>query len=51
MEGQARWSNDVSRLGQSIIRPGLGYKISAQTSVWLGYAWVKSSPLGKRENR
>ncbi len=48
MEGQGRLFNDASRLGQSIIRPGVGYKISDQFSVWLGYAWVYSSPSGKQ---
>jgi len=47
MEGQARWFNDASKLGQSIIRPGVGYKLSDQVSVWLGYAWVRTSPSGQ----
>ena len=49
MEGQARWFNDASRLGQSIIRPGVGYKLSDQVSVWLGYAWIRTSPLEREQ--
>lgn len=49
MEGQGRLFNDASHLGQSIIRPGVGYKLSNQLSVWLGYAWINTSPLGKQD--
>jgi len=48
MEGQGRLFNDAGHLGQSIIRPGVGYKLSDQVSVWLGYAWVNTSTLGKQ---
>ena len=47
MEGQGRLFNDASRLEQSIIRPGIGYKLSNQVSIWLGYAWINTSPLGE----
>jgi len=46
MEGQGRFSNDADRLGQSIIRPGIGYKLSATVSIWLGYGWILTRPLG-----
>lgn len=42
MEGQARWFDNVDQLGQSIIRPGVGYKLTDQVSVWLGYAWIRT---------
>ena len=48
MEGQARWFDNASGLGQSIIRPGVGYKLSDQVSIWLGYAWVRTSPSEKK---
>ena len=35
MEGQGRWFDNASYLGQSIIRPGVGYKLSDHVSVWL----------------
>jgi|SaaInlStandDraft_4_1057021.scaffolds.fasta_scaffold03259_7 hypothetical protein len=44
MEGQGRWFNNASQQGQSIVRPGIGYKLSDQVSVWLGYAWVRTYP-------
>lgn len=47
MEGQTRWFDNVNDLGQSIIRPGVGYKLSDQVSVWLGYAWVRTQPEGQ----
>lgn len=47
MEGQARWFDNVNQLGQSIIRPGVGYKLSDQVSVWLGYAWIRTQPENK----
>ncbi len=47
MEGQVRLFNDASRFGQSIIRPGVGYKLSDHISIWSGYAWIYTSPLGK----
>ena len=40
MEGQGRFGDDTSRFSQGIIRPGLGYAINDNLSVWLGYAWV-----------
>ena len=49
MEGQGRFFNDAGRLGQSIIRPGIGYKLSDNFSAWLGYAWILTRPLGRSE--
>ena len=48
MEGQARWFENANHLGQSIIRPGVGYKLSDQLSVWLGYAWIRTQPKDPR---
>jgi hypothetical protein len=41
---QARFSNDADGLGQALVRPGIGYAINNQTSLWLGYAWIRTSP-------
>ena len=49
MEGQGRFANDADRLGQSLIRPGIGYKLSDTVNIWLGYGWVLTRPLGGRE--
>ena len=41
---QARFADEADGLGQSLVRPGIGYAINPQTSLWLGYAWVRTSP-------
>jgi len=43
MEGQARFReccNSEFTLNQSLIRPGIGYALTDQSTVWLGYARV-----------
>jgi len=43
MEGQVRYRdccNSEFTLNQSLIRPGLGYALTDQSTVWLGYAHV-----------
>lgn len=54
MEGQARFFNGAERLGQTLVRPGFGYKVFDKLSVWLGYAWINTRPRGgskTNENR
>lgn len=46
-DGHARYSDDVGRLGVSIIRPGIGYKLNDRISLWTGYAWVVSRADGR----
>lgn len=46
-DGHARYSDDISRLGVSILRPAIGYKISDRISVWSGYAYVVSRADGR----
>jgi hypothetical protein len=46
-EGQARFLADTDKFGQGIIRPGLGYALTPNASVWLGYAWLPTQPVGK----
>lgn len=48
-DGHTRFSDDAGRLGISIVRPGIGYKVSDNLSLWTGYAWVISEATG-REN-
>jgi hypothetical protein len=43
-DGHARFSDDASRLGVSIIRPAVGMRYSENTTLWLGYARVTSHP-------
>lgn len=40
MEGQGRFGNDSTELSQGMVRPGLGYSLSDNLSVWLGYALI-----------
>lgn len=47
VEGQGRFFNDAKRFGQSLVRPGLGYKVAENTIVWLGYAWIHDRPQGR----
>jgi hypothetical protein len=40
LEGQQRFGADTSRYSQVLLRPGLGYALTENTSIWLGYAWA-----------
>ncbi len=40
LEGQGRFGDDSSRFSQGIIRPGIGYAVNDETTIWVGYAWV-----------
>ena len=46
-DGHARYSDDVGRLGVSIIRPGLGWRVNDKLSLWVGYAHVISRADGR----
>jgi hypothetical protein len=48
-DGHARFSEDASRLGVSIIRPGIGYKVSDRLSLWGGYARVVNRADGRAD--
>jgi len=48
-DGQIRTSDEVSRVGQYLLRPSLGYKLGATTVVSLGYAYFHTDPLGPAE--
>jgi Protein of unknown function (DUF2490) len=55
LEEQARVGNDVSRLSQMILRPGFGYVLSENGTIWLGFAYIYTQfPFAPRrvdENR
>lgn len=40
LEAQGRLGMNVSSLSQSLLRPGIGYQINKESSIWTGYAWV-----------
>lgn len=44
LEVQPRFTEDSSRLGQLLIRPSIGFKLSEHTVMSLGYAYVRTSP-------
>lgn len=39
-DGHARFQDDASELGTTIIRPGIGWKVNDKLKLWLGYAWI-----------
>ncbi|MBA2651445.1 MAG: DUF2490 domain-containing protein [Tatlockia sp.] len=49
IEGQERFGDDSSRFTQTLVRSGLGYAVTKNTSLWLGYVWVHTGlPLTMR---
>jgi hypothetical protein len=47
-EIQPRITDDASRLGQLLIRPAIGYRVNKNLTAFLGYAYVRTEPLGGR---
>lgn len=43
-EVQPRFTNDVSRLGQMIVRPGLGVRLKSDIDLWAGYHFQHNNP-------
>lgn len=41
-DGHARFGNDASDLGVSILRPGVGWRVSDNLDLWTGYARIVS---------
>lgn len=53
-DGHARFNDDASDLGVSILRPGLGWRVNSNLDLWAGYARVVSRTEGApdvEENR
>ena len=54
-DGHLRYLTDSGGFHQSIIRPGIGYKLNDQTSLWIGYGWINELPTNQQpifdENR
>lgn len=46
LEGQSRWTEDASRIGQALVRPSVGYKLGKNTTASVGYALVHTDPVG-----
>jgi hypothetical protein len=55
LEGQQRIGDDSTHFTQTLFRPGIGYALTVNLSLWLGYAWVYTGyPLTSKpfeENR
>ena len=43
-DGHLRYLDDSGGFNQSIFRPGVGYQLTPNTNVWLGYAWINELP-------
>jgi hypothetical protein len=43
-DGQMRFFEDFDGFGQSLVRPGVGYKLTDKLTVWSGYAWIHTNP-------
>ena len=53
-EVQPRWRDEGGHLDSVLLRPAIFYKLSAKSSIWLGYANVTNHPAGRsafEENR
>jgi hypothetical protein len=46
LEAQTRFSDDAGRLGQLLLRPGIGLRIAPGTTLFGGYAFVRTDPIG-----
>ncbi len=50
LEGQLRVTDDASRLGQVLVRPSIGLKLDETTTASIGYAYVRTDPVGPAES-
>ena len=48
-DGQTRFFDSTNGLGQTIVRPSLGWALNDSTSVWLGYGWIRDYPAGRSD--
>ena len=46
-DGHLRFFDDTNGFGQSIVRPGVGYAIAENMTLWAGYAWIHNSPAAR----
>lgn len=44
-DGHYRLFDDTSGFGQSIVRPGVGWDINENSTLWAGYGWIHTSPI------
>ena len=41
---QLRFMDESDGFHQGIVRPGVGYAVTDHTTLWAGYAWIRTSP-------
>lgn len=46
LEAQERFTNDAERLGQLLLRSLVGYRIDKDVNLGVGYAYVRTDPIG-----
>lgn len=46
LEAQERFTNDADRLGQLLLRSLVGYRLNKDVSVGVGYAYIRTDPVG-----
>ncbi len=44
-DGHYRLFDDSGGFGQSIVRPGVGIDVGKDSALWVGYAWIRTSPI------
>ena len=49
LDVQSRFSNDADGFTQGIVRPGIGYALNDNTTLWLGYGWIPTSPVSGQD--
>jgi len=45
-DGHARFQDNSDGFDVSIVRPGIGYKLTDHTTAWVGYGWIHTDPIG-----
>jgi hypothetical protein len=49
LEAQERFTNDADRLGQLLLRPFVGFRLSEDVNIGGGYAYILTDPVGPVE--
>ncbi|MFN3819795.1 DUF2490 domain-containing protein [Blastomonas sp.] len=49
LEAQERFTNDADRLGQLLLRSLVGYRLNKDVNIGVGYAYVRTNPVGPVE--
>ena len=49
-DGHARFQDDADGFNVSIVRPGIGFKLTDTATFWAGYGWIRTRPIGDRDD-